>query len=421
MNSDLSDIANEMTNSLAADGQTTPTGNLKMGGRKHINVGNADARNEYGAIGQLQDGQPYYDGLAGGTPDAITTNPSPNITVYVEGMPWIFQASATNTGAVTIKRGGAPTIALEIDGAALVGGEIESGKFYTCIYDGVAAQANRLSELTELVKDTSPELGGVLNTNGYQIRESLGSIVPVASTLTIPDDGNYFFLSGSGTVTGISGTRNGTHIALVLGGATTFEDGPNLIVLGNADLTGLSGDVVEFRQDGGTPIWRMTNYSRANGEAVVGGRLVDDQYAENGTYETTTTEIPRDDTIPQQTEGAEALTVSITPKAAGNILQVEAGGVFGLVSGASNVNLALFQDATAAAIGASAVFLSVSASLASGEVKARVTAASTSETTFKLRFGAADGTSEVARNGDDTSRIFGGTAKTYIRVTEITP
>ena len=46
--------------------------------------------------------------------------------------------------------------------------------------------------LANLVEDTTPQLGGTLDTNANQIRWSKGADVASASTLTLGDDGNYF-------------------------------------------------------------------------------------------------------------------------------------------------------------------------------------------------------------------------------------
>jgi hypothetical protein len=52
-NTTLSDIATALTNSLAADGQTTATGNLQMGNNKITNLANGSASNDAATVGQL--------------------------------------------------------------------------------------------------------------------------------------------------------------------------------------------------------------------------------------------------------------------------------------------------------------------------------------------------------------------------------
>jgi len=58
-NTTLGDIATALTNSLAKDGQTVPTGNLPMGGFRHTGVGNPTARDQYASMGFVQDGSHY--------------------------------------------------------------------------------------------------------------------------------------------------------------------------------------------------------------------------------------------------------------------------------------------------------------------------------------------------------------------------
>jgi len=62
---------------------------------------------------------------------------------------------------------------------------------------------------------------------------------------------------------------------------------------------------------------------------------------------TGTTTIPLDDTIPQNNEGTEFLTLAITPTNASNKLKIEVSGLWGTSADTNWVILALFQDSTA--------------------------------------------------------------------------
>ncbi|WP_124083911.1 hypothetical protein [Burkholderia gladioli] len=71
-NPTLSDIAAALTNSIAADGQTTPTANLPMGGFRHTGASAGVASGDYTTIGQLR-GSGTSQGVAlVGTPDGNT-------------------------------------------------------------------------------------------------------------------------------------------------------------------------------------------------------------------------------------------------------------------------------------------------------------------------------------------------------------
>jgi hypothetical protein len=134
---------------------------------------------------------------------------------------------------------------------------------------------------------------------------------------------------------------------------------------------------------------------------------------------TTTTTIPFDDTIPQNTEGAEFMTCAITPTSTASTLKIDVV-VHGAFSGTDGNWLiaALFQDTTADALatGAHTVF----GTSFGGQVKFThvMSAGTTSATTFKVRAGmSAAGT--LTFNGSAGSRVFGGTCASSIVVTEI--
>lgn len=148
VNSNFSDIAAALTQSVSKDGQTTPTAALPMGTYRHTGVGNAQARTDYAAAGQVQDSAFTWCGTAGGTPDALTLTPSPAITAYAEGQEFGFKASSSaNTGAATVAISGLDAVAIEVDDATLTAGIIEASKHYKILNDGTAFQLTRLSEV----------------------------------------------------------------------------------------------------------------------------------------------------------------------------------------------------------------------------------------------------------------------------------
>jgi hypothetical protein len=102
-----------------------------------------------------------------------------------------------------------------------------------------------------------------------------------------------------------------------------------------------------------------------------------------------TTTIPLDNTIPQNTEGDQVLTVSITPKSTTNKLVINFSA-FGTASAAITLVAALFQDSTANALYTTTWNYR---SGASGEMNGlhlryEMAAGTTSSTTFKVRVGA---------------------------------
>lgn len=146
------------------------------------------------------------------------------------------------------------------------------------------------------------------------------------------------------------------------------------------------------------------------------GGVIQSVTASYATYSNTTTQIPTDDTIPQNTEGTEILSVSITPKFATSKLRIRAGGLF-LLSGAGAGVLAVFRDSTADAVYAQAMNTPGTEYIAlSGE--AVIDASAATSTTLKVRVGPNAGVTMYV-NGSAGSRIFGGVGAWRLTVEEL--
>jgi len=138
-NNTMTDIASALTQSVSKDGQTAMTGNQPMGGNKHVNVGNASARNEYAALGQVQDGAGTYLISVSGT-NTITAAVT-GLAAYAAGQVFRFVAAGGNTGAVTLNINALGAKAITKQGTtALVSGDIVSGSTVVVVYDGTQFQ-----------------------------------------------------------------------------------------------------------------------------------------------------------------------------------------------------------------------------------------------------------------------------------------
>ncbi len=93
------DFATGINNCIAKDGQNAATADLPMGGFKHTNVANATARNNYAAVGQVQDGDFIWLGTAGGTATALTASATPDITAYKAGQKFRLITASGSTGS----------------------------------------------------------------------------------------------------------------------------------------------------------------------------------------------------------------------------------------------------------------------------------------------------------------------------------
>ena len=151
----------------------------------------------------------------------------------------------------------------------------------------------------------------------------------------------------------------------------------------------------------------------------VGGKVLQVVYGSSNSVFSTLASIPNDDTIPQNTEGLEFLTQSITPVSASSdlIIQVNCPCITSNMTG--NHMVALFRDSTANAIA------SASTVVASNDYEEVLTlvhkeaASSTNETTFKCRFGSNSTTYTTYLNQRVGGRILGGTLAVSIVIYEV--
>ena len=141
---------------------------------------------------------------------------------------------------------------------------------------------------------------------------------------------------------------------------------------------------------------------------------------QTGAVATGTTTIPFDNSIPQNTEGTEFMTLAITPKSATSTLLVEVVCMVAhSYAGFMNLTAALFIDSTASSVATGvmtcgeqwAMFLPFSHSQTSG---------STSSMTFKVRAGS-NQAGTMTFNGNYSARLFGGVAASSITITEVVP
>ena len=146
-------------------------------------------------------------------------------------------------------------------------------------------------------------------------------------------------------------------------------------------------------------------------------RIAQIQSTQTGAVNTGTTLIPRDDTIPQITEGDEYMTVAITPTSAGSTLEVEVS-IMVTHSVLTWVTTALFRDSTANALSAAMVYGVTAATGGFITFKHRVVAGSTSATTFRVRAGGSDA-GTMTFNGVSGGRQLGGVMASSITVTEV--
>lgn len=153
------DFANGINTCLTKDGQNTSTANLPMGGFKHTNVGNGSARNDYAALGQVQDQTASYLGTTGGTSTAFTVTGTPTITTLATGARYIFKANAANGATATLKIDVTAATAMQRQGTALAGNEFKANDIVEVVYDGANFQITNIATAPLFVDRTNARIG----------------------------------------------------------------------------------------------------------------------------------------------------------------------------------------------------------------------------------------------------------------------
>jgi hypothetical protein len=156
------------------------------------------------------------------------------------------------------------------------------------------------------------------------------------------------------------------------------------------------------------------------GTIAGGNKVIQMVYNSSATVGSTTTAFPGDDTIPQNTEGAEFITQAITPTSASNNLVIEVFVPVCEINSASYWSGAIFQDSTANALASSTLIPTGSTYVQQFYLMHIMTAGTTSSTTFKFRYGPIN-TLTAYINQSSAGRLFGGIATTFLKITEIEP
>lgn len=192
------DLATGLSNCITKDGQQTVTANLPMATYRHTGVGNAVARTDYAAAGQVQDGKlNWVDG--GGTADAITATYSPAITALVDGQMCCVRATAANaTTTPTFSPNGltARTI-VKKGGAALVAGDIVAdGHELILRYDLANTRWELMNPVISI--NDSPQFAGI------NLGHASDTTLTRASAGVVAVEGVNVVLAGSVTTDGIT-------------------------------------------------------------------------------------------------------------------------------------------------------------------------------------------------------------------------
>lgn len=395
MDAEMDGFATGLSTCITKDGQTTITANLPMATYKHTGVGNATARTHYAAAGQAIDGVlNWADG--GGTADAITATNTIPITALIDGQLCFVRATAANaTTTPTFAPDGltARTI-VKNGGAALVAGDIAGdGHELVLRYNLSGTKWELLNPANTLLTASSTFSGN----NTFSGTTTLTGAVAVAGTA-----------SAQASISLAEDTDNGTNKVIIQPPATLAAD--YTLTLPADDGTsgqGLSTD--------GSGVLSWVGFALTT---ALGKQIVQRQIATTAAAATGTTQVPDDDTIPQNTEGFEVVTVSITPTNSANKLVIS-GTIHAAAAAGERCLYALFQDTTANALAAWGTGTMSANMVGSYDFVYEMVAGTTSATTFKIRIGPVSAATTITINGHGGVRKLGGVLITNIKAEEI--
>jgi microcystin-dependent protein len=183
-NTFAADVGSELTNSVDRAGRGAPTADLPMGGHRHTNVANANARNTYTATADVQDQNTVWCGVAGGTANALTLTPVPAITQYKDGQKFSVKVgAATNSGAVTAAVSGLAALpVVKNGGTALAANDLPPNGVMELTVNNTQAQLE-LNKV-KLGSISAQDSNNVAITGGTLDGTVIGGVTPAAATAT---------------------------------------------------------------------------------------------------------------------------------------------------------------------------------------------------------------------------------------------
>jgi len=318
-----------------------------------------------------------YEPDTSGWEDALRVSPETGdveiptgrlIAAYTAGITWAGETDCklyiSNTNTITVDAGGNPVAHFSPGGLSLPTGALTDHNFSTLEILKVAGVASAVNELTvtNAATGNAPSLaatGGDTNINLNLTPKGTGVVNVTANGLQVPTEAY--------------------------------------------DATGWNGDNTVPTKDA----------VRDQLEAMIPAYASDSE----ATYTQDSTNIPDDNTIPQNTEGTEILSATITPKRSTSKIRIHVSGSFTKATAATTLGVAVFVDSTADAI-RYRFGMDGAAANASDAISYDfdVDAGSTSARTYKVRFGAGSGNSWV--NGNQSARVGGGVATADLIVEE---
>ena len=219
INSELNDIATEISASLEVSGKKTWTGNQNAGSTKITALAVGTVNTDSTTLGQSQNSGSQY--ATGSGTNTIVATMAPAITAYVAGQTFrIKMAAGANTGATTINLNSLGAKAITKRGTtALAAGDIPANMMFEVAYDGTQFQlinvgqdidtgitASSTDSLTNKTFDANATGNSLSNVDVADLANGTdGQLITwgadaVATTVGAGTSGHYLKSQGAGSV-----------------------------------------------------------------------------------------------------------------------------------------------------------------------------------------------------------------------------
>lgn len=137
MDDELDGMATALTNSIAKDGQTTPTADLPMGGFHLTGMGNGTDATDSATTQQVQRQAENY-AAASGSSAPFNVALSPTVTALTSGLTVRFKANRDSIAATTLNVDSIGNKTLQDPAGNQIGaGDLKTNGVYTAVYDSV--------------------------------------------------------------------------------------------------------------------------------------------------------------------------------------------------------------------------------------------------------------------------------------------
>jgi hypothetical protein len=392
----------------------------------------------YGLVNQA--GSAIY-AADGGASDAYAITLAPVPLAYTTGMVIRFKANTANTGAASLNVNslGAKTIKKDLN-SDLSDNDILASQIVEVVYDGtnfqMLSQTSGLARKVDVQSNSYNYAADGAVTDAYTITLSpaptaytAGMVITFkantantgAATLNVNSLGAKTIKKNQSSDLGDNDILSGSIVTVVYDG-TNFQiisfpastamfpvSDTNNILKNNSDTTKLLAFSLSGITTGTTRTWTVPDMNIAHW-------LLQRVNTQTGAVATGTTTMPHDDTIPQNTEGDQFMSLSITPKSTTSKLVIDV--IVNVSSSVSNyIITALFQDSTANAIAVSSDFQGNAGQPECVPLRHTMTSGTTSATTFKVRVGA-NNANTMTFNGTVSARDYGGVIASSITISE---